>query len=310
MEARHPLLLDKYRVWPNYDFTIAIEDSIDGVTHAFRSKEYELRNELYYSILDDLHMRKPLMLEFSRLELKGMPVSKRLLKQLIEEQKVSWYDDPRIPTLEAMKKRGITPQAIRKFILSLGFTKSDTLAPFDTLESFNRKIIDPSSIRLYMVENPKKLVVNNLPSSYVELANHPTNDTMGKHKVDIDENLLLSENDATKLSPGSHVRLMSLGNIKINTIQGDQLYGEYIDDDMNVDYPKMQWIPQKNAHKIKIFVPKILFIGDTFNKQSLVELDVYTEPHYLKLPEGEHIQFVRFGYCRKESQNQAIYTHK
>ena len=131
------------------------------------------------------------MMEFSRLEFKGMPVSKRILKPLIEEGKISWYDDPRLPTLEALKRRGITSEAVRKFIISLGFTKADTLAPFDALESFNRKIVDGNSIRLFMVKNPKKLVVKKLPTSFVELPNHPTKD-MGKRKIEIDENLLIS----------------------------------------------------------------------------------------------------------------------
>ncbi|MFQ5572761.1 MAG: glutamate--tRNA ligase [Nitrosopumilaceae archaeon] len=234
ISERHPLLGEKYRVWPSYDFAVAVEDSLDGITHAFRSKEYELRNELYYSILDALKMRKPKVLEFSRLEFKGMPVSKRVIKPLIENGKVSWYDDPRLPTLEALKKRGITPEAIRKFVLSLGFTKSDTLAPFDALEAFNRKIVDPTSIRLYMVKNPKKLIVKNLPSSLVELPNHPTKD-MGKRKVEIDENLYLSSDDTKGLSVESHLRLMGLGNVKITKTEPN-LEGEFIGDDVNVDY--------------------------------------------------------------------------
>jgi len=308
IEAKHPLLGDKYRVWPSYDFAVAIEDSVDGVTHAFRSKEYELRNELYYSILDSLKLRKPRMDEFSRLEFNGMPVSKRVLKPLIDNGKISWYDDPRLPTLEGLKRRGITPQAVRKFIQSLGFTKADTLAPFDALESFNRKIIDPDSIRLFMVNKPKKLKVKNLPSSFVELPNHPTKD-MGKRKMEIDENLYLSETDASDLNSGDHIRLIGLGNVKINKV-GYELEGEYISDDMNVDYKKIQWIPQKNSHQLKILIPKQLFVDGQYNEQSLEEIHVYTEPHYLTLKEGDKIQFVRFGYCKKESQNQAIFTHK
>ena len=130
----------------------------------------ELRNELYYEILDALNMRKPKMGEFSRLEFKGMPVSKRILKPLIDDGKVSWYDDPRLPTLEALKRKGITPEAIRKFTLSLGFTKANTLAPFDSLEAFNRKIVDESSIRLFMVKSPKTLTVSNLPHSIVKFS--------------------------------------------------------------------------------------------------------------------------------------------
>ena len=308
IEAKHPLVGEKYRVWPSYDFAVAIEDSVDGVSHAFRSKEYELRNELYYAILDALKMRKPKMSEFSRLEFKGMPVSKRILKPLIEEGKISWYDDPRLPTLESLKRRGITPEAVRKFILSLGFTKADTLAPFDALESFNRKIVDGNSIRLYMVKNPKKLVVKKLPASFVELPNHPTKN-LGKRKVEIDENLLISSDDTTNLSSGSSIRLMGLGNITI-TKNAHELEGEYTDDNMDVDFPKLQWIPQKNSHELKILIPKQLFIDEEFNEDSLEEVTVLTEPYFLELSEGAEIQFVRFGYCRKDSQNQAIFTHK
>ena len=308
IEGKHPLVGEKYRVWPSYDFAVAIEDSIDGVTHAFRSKEYELRNELYYAILDRLGMRKPKMLEFSRLEFKGMPVSKRVLKPLIENGKVSWYDDPRLPTLEALKRRGITSDAVRQFILSLGFTKADTLAPFDALESFNRKKIDPDSIRLFLVKDPKKITVNNLPDSFVEIPNHPTKD-MGKRRIEFDTGLYVSSDDVQNINEGDHIRLMGLGNIKIEKT-GTEFIGTYVDDNMKVDYPKMQWIPQKNAHEVKILIPKILFIDESFNEDSLEELIVLTEPHYLQVKDNEIIQFVRFGYCHKESQNLAIYTHK
>ncbi len=237
-----------------------------------------------------------------------MPVSKRIIKPLIENGKISWYDDPRLPTLEALKKRGITPEAIRKFVLSLGFTKSDTLAPFDALEAFNRKIVDPTSIRLYMVKNPKKLNIKNLPSSFVELPNHPTKE-MGKRKVEIDENLYLSSDDTKGLSAETHLRLMGLGNVKI-TKTDPNLEGEFIGDDVNVDYQKIQWIPQKKSHKLKILIPKQLFIDENFNEDSLEELEVFTEPYYLELKDDTEIQFVRFGYCRKDSANQAIFTHK
>lgn len=308
IEERHPLLGEKYRVWPSYDFAVAIEDSLDGVTHAFRSKEYELRNELYYAILDALNMRKPTVLEFSRLEFKGMPVSKRIIKPLIENGKISWYDDPRLPTLEALKKRGITSEAIRKFIISLSFTKADTLAPFDALESFNRKEIDSKSIRLHMVKNPRKLFVKNLPFTEVELPNHPTMN-IGKRIIQTDGNIFLSSDDTTNVSTGSQLRLMGLGNVKITQANND-LEGEYMGDDVKVDFPKIQWVSQKNVHNLKILIPKQLFIDEEFNEDSLEELDAYTEPHYLELKDGSEIQFVRFGYCRKDSANQAIYTHK
>lgn len=309
IEEKHPLVGEKYRVWPSYDLAVAIEDSIDGVTHAFRSKEYELRNELYYAILDALKMRKPEMLEFSRLAFRGMPVSKRLLRALIEERKISWYDDPRLPTLEGLRRRGIKPEAIKKFILSLGFTKADTLAPFDALESFNRKYVDVESTRLFMVNDARKIRIKNLPVHEVDLPNHPTVDK-GKRKLEIDDAVFVSNDDIKNIPINSEVRLIGVGNIKIISV-GKDIEAEYAGDEMLENAPKIQWVPEKNVHTIKILIPhEIINDKEEFNENSLEELEVYTEPHYLKLKEGDEIQFVRFGYCRKESQNQAIFSHK
>lgn len=308
IDEKHYTLGNKYRVWPSYDFAVAIEDSSDGVTHAFRSKEFELRKELIDAILEALNMRKPYQDFFSRLEFKGMPISKRILKPLIEEGKVSWYDDPRLPTLESLRRRGIKPEAIKKFILSLGLTKANTLAPFDTLESFNRKFVDADSIRLFMVSKPKKLTIKKLPFLSVEIPNHPIKD-MGKRKINLDENFYISGEDTTNIKEGTKIRLLGLGNVTISKINGE-LEGEFIEDGNTTDIQKIQWVPQKDVHIIKILIPKQLFIDDEFNENSLEELEAYVEPHYLQLKDGEEIQFVRFGYCRKDSQNQAIFTHK
>ena len=308
IDEKHYTVGNKYRIWPSYDFAVAIEDSIDGVTHAFRSKEFELRKELIDAILDALGMRKPQQGFFSRLEFKGMPISKRIIKPLIEEGKVSWYDDPRLPTLEALRRRGIKPEAIRKFIMSLGLTKANTLAPFDALESFNRKFVDGNSMRLFMVKDAKKLKIKNLSTSVIEIPNHPIND-MGKRKIKITENFYISGDDADSIREESTIRLLGLGNVKIKKI-GTEFEGEFEGEGDSANILKIQWVPQETAHEIKMIIPKILFNDEEFNEDSLEELDVYTEPQYLQLKEGEEIQFVRFGYCRKDSQNQAIFTHK
>ncbi len=308
IDEPHPLHKDKYRIWPNYDFAVAIEDSIDGVTHAFRTKEYELRNELYYTILDKLNMRKPKMLEFSRLEFEGMPVSKRALKPLVQDGRVSGYDDPRLPTLEALRRRGITPEAIRKFVLSLSFTKSDTLAPFETLESFNRKMIDSTSIRLFIVFEPVKLLVSNNTMSEAEIPNHPQKD-MGKRKVKLDGTFYISSQDAENLKVGDEVRLLELYNIRITKV-GSEVHAEIVGTDYKAGIPKIQWISSNDAVSIEVVIPKILFINEEFNENSLEIKQALTEPYYLELNVGAEIQFVRYGYCRKDSVNQVIYTHK
>ena len=308
IDEPHPIHKDKYRVWPNYDLAVAIEDSIDGVTHAFRTKEYELRNELYYAILDKLGMRKPKVLEFSRLEFEGIPVSKRVLKSLIQEGKVSDYDDPRLPTLEALRRRGIVPEAIRKFVLSLSFTKSDTLAPFETLESFNRKIIDATSLRLFIAVNPANLTVKNNNLTEIEIPNHPQKD-MGKRIIQIDGSFYISSEDANQLKIGDEIRLLELYNIKITKL-GSDIEAEVTGTAFKSGIPKIQWVPRKNAVNIEVLIPKTLFVGEKFNENSLESKRAMTEPYYLELNVGTEIQFVRYGYCRKDSANQVIYTHK
>ena len=133
----------------------------------------------------------------------------------------------------------------------------------------------------------------NLPTSSVEIPNHPIND-MGKRTIQLDGNFYISGEDAQEIQEGSQIRLLGLGNIRI-TKQATQLEGEFVEDGDIKDVTKIQWVPQKTAHKIKMIIPKMLFNGDEFNEDSLEELDVYTEPHYLQLKEGEEIQFVRFG---------------
>ena len=308
IDGPHPIHRDKYRVWPNYDFAVAIEDSIDGVTHAFRTKEYELRNELYYVILDKLGMRKPEMLEFSRLEFDGMPVSKRVLKSLVQEGKVSGYDDPRLPTLEALRRRGIVPEAIRRFVLSLSFTKSDTLAPFETLESFNRKMVDPTSIRLFIAVDPIKLTVKDNNLTEVKILNHPQKH-MGARVIQIDGTFYISGEDASHLKVGDEVRLLELYNIKVTKL-GSIIEAEVIGTNFKSKIPKIQWVPRKNSINIEVLVPKTLFTREKFNENSLEIKQALTEPHYLELNVGTEIQFVRYGYCRKDSANQVIYTHR
>lgn len=132
---------------------------------------------------------------------------------------------------------------------------------------------------------------------------------MGKRKIDVNGSFYISGDDAQYIKKGEQIRLLELGNILI-TKNGEELEGEYVKDGNIKNIPKIQWVSQTTAHKIKIIIPKILFIDEKFNEDSLEELDVYCEPHYLQIKEGDEIQFVRFGYCRKDSQNQAIFTHK
>lgn len=307
IDGEHSLKGRKYRVWPTYDFAASIEDSVDGVTHAMRTKEYELRNDLYYAIIDKLKLRKPLMIEFSRLEFDGMPVSKRKIKPLIEQGLVKSWDDPRLPTLMAMKRRGILPEAIREFVLTLGFTKADTKPPFDVLESINRKMVDPSSIRLFFVTDPTPLEIRNAPAKKVRIKNHPETD-MGVREVDVDNLFYIAGDDARKMKVGTEIRLIDLYNVKIEDV-GDKIIAAYAGDELR-NIPKIQWISKNDAIKITVMVPKALYIGEEYNRDSLEMLQGYAESYVSKLKPNDIVQFIRFGFCRIDSPNVAILTHR
>ena len=144
-------------------------------------------------------------------------------------------------------------------------------------------------------DSPRTLKISNLPNSSVELPNHPSN-KMGTRKVMVEDSVFLSSEDVKDLKIGDQLRLMGLGNVKITSINSE-IIGEFTDDERNVNFMKLQWVSQKNAHELKILIPQQLFVDDKFNEESLEEIHVYTEPHYLELENGEEIQFVRFGYC-------------
>jgi glutamyl-tRNA synthetase len=313
IKGRHPRLGDKYKVWPTYDFAAPIEDSLDGVTHAFRTKEYELRNALYFAILERLGLRKPIMIEFSRLEFKGLPVSKRRIKPLIESGIVKSWDDPRLPTLAAMKRRGFVPEAIRRFVLSLGITLAETKPPFESLEAFNRKIVEPMSIRVFFVKDPVEITILGTLPREVILKNHPSLD-LGSRKVLVRDAVYVSMDDAIKLMPGNEIRLIELYNIRVNDIRkkGERLtvIGSYCGDEIKPNVLKIQWVAKDDAHDFEIFVPKELFIGDNYNANSLEVWKGVCESYVAALKPDSRVQFVRMGFCRIDHSGLAIYTHR
>ncbi len=364
IEGHHPKLGNSNRVWPTYDFAAPLEDSLDGVTHALRTKEYELRNALYFAILERLSLRKPSMLEFSRLEFEGMPVSKRKIKPLVEKGLVQGWDDPRLPTLAAIKRRGFLPQAIRKFVLSLGLTLSETKPPFEALEAFNRKIIDPQCIRLFFVKDPVQLQVRNGHTKEVTLSNHPSMN-LGHRKIRVSNSFYIAGDDAASLRVGDEIRLMELYNIRIADIKSEytpKLRGsdksissnsgtgsssnsgtgsssnsgtssssnsgggsmhssnrnnsgrliivEQTGDEINQDMPKIQWVATEDALPYRVMIARELYIGENYNTNSLERCEGFAESFVSSLNEGTQVQLVRFGFCRLNGGNAAIFTHR
>jgi glutamyl-tRNA synthetase len=307
----HPLHGDKYRVWPTYDFAGAVEDSISGVTHPFRTKEYELRDECYFTILQLLKLRKPRLMEFARLSIEGMPVSKRKIKPLIENGTVSGYDDIRLPTLKGLKKRGILPGAIKQFVLEQGISRVESSVTFSLLEAANRKIVDPMAKRYFFVEDPVKLVVNNAPEQMKKIDLHPDNKKLGSRTVKTGKTFFVTKTDMDNLKVGDIFRLKDLYNVKIIEKKKEVL-AEYAGKDLIAGSAKIQWTTDKYI-KMKILVPHLLFVNEKYNEDSLKQADGYAEKAVSKLKTDEIIQFERFGFVRIENINNKItgfFAHK
>ncbi len=312
----HPRLANRVRVWPTYDFAAPIEDSIDGVTHALRTKEYELRNALYFAILDRLGLRKPYLMEFSRLEFEGIPVSKRKIGPLIENGMIKSWDDPRLPTLAALKRRGFVPEALRKFVLSLGFTLAETKPPFESLEAYNRKIIDPISLRLFFVKNPVAVHVRGGREMEVVLKNHPTDSRLGTRRLKVGNRFYITDDDAKGLKVGDEIRLIELYNIKVTNIDWKNdtislITAEVGGDEIRQSMPKVQWIANNDIVDYKVMIPKELYISEEeYNTNSLEIAQGFAESFVSRLERGTQVQFVRFGFCKIDGNQIAIMTHR
>jgi glutamyl-tRNA synthetase len=308
IEDPHPLLGNKFVVWPTYDFAGPIEDSLDGVTHAMRSKEYELRDELYHAILKALKMRDPRVIEFSRLKLQNTTVSKRTLAKLIREKLVEGWDDPRLPTISALRRRGFLPEAIREFILSMGISKVESEPTWDLLESYNRKLLDPMAKRYFFVANPVKLRVMDAPRLKVTLKYHPEAQ-LGHREIATSDSFFIPSEDSRQLKVGSNFRLIEAFNVQIIKIENEIIHGKYLGEERTVDMPKLQWVSEGQEYPMVVKVPGPLLLNDEFNPNSLKIVNGLAESAVAEIRPGEIFQFVRFGFCRMDSPGTGIRTH-
>ncbi|MEM4166668.1 MAG: glutamate--tRNA ligase [Candidatus Pacearchaeota archaeon] len=283
----------KYNVWPTYDFQGPVMDSLLGITHPIRSKEYELRDELYVFLLKKLNMYVPKMISISRLSIKNAPVSKRLLRPLVESGKLWGWDDPRLPTLAGLRRRGILPEAVRKFVLSSGISKSESEGGWEILLAENRKLLDPISKHYFFVSNPVKIEVEGLPQD-IELKFHPKED-LGKRKISLSKNIYISKEDAVFLKKGEIIRLKDLSNIQIiseNPLKAKAVGGE-------MPQKKIQWVSEVAKLECEIAIPHdLLDESGNFNEGSLEIVKGYCESTCSSLAPFEIIQFERFGFCK------------
>jgi glutamyl-tRNA synthetase len=286
----------KFRVWPTYDFQGAVMDSLLGITAPIRSKEYELRDELYVYLLEKLGLRVPQMISISRLSIKNAPVSKRLLRPLVESGKLWGWDDPRLPTLAGLNRRGILPQAIREFVLAFGISKVESEPDWEALLAENRKLLDPISPHYFFVPEPVELKVHGLEHQEIELKLHPKKD-MGMRAVGVSSTLFIPKADVATFKIGDIFRLKDLCNVQIDSVEPDgRIVGRHVPD--SAVPKKIQWV---GADKLPctVLIPGDLLDGNgEFNTDSLKKAEGLCEGACVNIKQGDIVQFERFGFCR------------
>ena len=214
----------QYKMYPTYDLACPIVDSIEGVTHALRTNEYRDRNEQYAWFIRALGLRAPLIRDYSRLNFVYTTLSKRKLTWFVNSGTVSGWNDPRMPTIQGILRRGMTVAALRDFIALQGFSMSTNLMEWDKIWTINKKIIDPTARRFTAISTDN--AVRMLISGVVEeggvegmtVPAHPKNAAVGVKVVTKSGALLIEQDDAATLSVGEEVTLMTLGNAVIDSI--------------------------------------------------------------------------------------------
>ncbi len=301
----------KYKAWPTYDFEVSIADSLAGVTHALRSKEYELRDELYYRILELLGLRKPVVYDFARLNIKGTMLSKRFLKPLIERKKVLGWDDPRLPTIRGLQRRGLLSEAIKEFVLGFGLSKVESEPGWEKLLSINRKMLDATAGHYFFVAEPLEIAVTGVPKEQIgekQLAKHPL-EKLGGRKVVVGGKFFLSGADAKQLEEGEVFRLKELYNVKL-VKKGKGIEGEFAGTE-KISGKILQWV---SGEKVEALKATLVEAGDLvdekgeFNADGLKETSGYCEKACTQLKEGDVVQFERVGFCRLDDAKKMAFV--
>ena len=226
---------NKWCIYPMYDFAHPLQDSIEGITHSLCSLEYDNHRILYDWVIEKCEMpHVSHQYEFGRLNITNTVMSKRYLKQLVDNKKVIGYDDPRMPTLTGMRRRGITPEAIKAFILSTGLSRINSTVEGDMLDHFVREDLKLKVNRIMAVKNPLKVTITNYPEDkieYLPASNNPENEELGSRTITFSKHLYIEKEDFAvekpnrqfkRLALGLEVRLMHAYFIKANEVKYDE----------------------------------------------------------------------------------------
>jgi glutaminyl-tRNA synthetase len=236
LRATHHRTGDQWCIYPTYDFAHGQSDSIEGITHSICTLEFEDHRPLYDWFLDQLAIHHPQQIEFARLNISYTMLSKRKLLQLVQQEHVSGWDDPRMPTLAGIRRRGYTPEAIRSFCERIGVTKVNSTVDIAMLEHCLREDLNKRAPRMMAVLRPIKIVLENYPEGRVEelaAVNNPEDPAMGTRKVPFSRELYIDEEDFReeppkgyfRLSPGKEVRLRYAYIIKCVGVEKDPTTG-------------------------------------------------------------------------------------
>lgn len=309
----HPRVGTKYHVWPLYNLACGVDDHLLGITHIIRGKEHltnQVRQEYMYR---HLGWKYPEAIHYGRLKITGAYLSKSKIVQGIREGLFKDWDDPRLATFAALRKRGITPEAIMKMIIDIGPKTQDVILSWENLNAYNRKILDPTAERYFFVQNPIELSVKNIPRTFVvKLRLHPDHLETGFREYMIqpegDSNLAkfwVSRGDIDASKTESVIRLMELFNVKIekaNAYLGDAVFAsESYEEARQVKAQLIHWIP------IGKDVPCQIVMQDAAIVEGIAENICRN------LKPNAMIQFERFGFVRIDKVNKKItayYAHK
>ncbi len=347
INRRHHRTGDKWKAYPMYDFAHGQSDYFEGVTHSICTLEFVPHRPLYDYFIDelkegkDLDDNRPRQYEFNRLNLTYTIMSKRKLLALVEEKLVNGWDDPRMPTLCGLRRRGYSPEAIRKFIQMIGYTKFDALNDYAMLEAAAREDLNARAIRVSAVLNPVKLVITNYPDGKEEemtAINNPENPSDGSHTIMFTKELWMERDDFMedapkkffRMTPGREVRLKNAYIVKCTGCKKDdngnvvEIYCEY-DPDSKSGMPgadrkvksTLHWVSTKYSVKSEVRLYDRLFtvenpsaderdFRDLLNPDSLKVLDnCYVEPFAIDNESARYLQFQRIGYFVKDKDSTA-----
>lgn len=309
----HPRVGDKYRVWPLYNFACGLDDHLMGVTHIIRGKEHltnMVRQEYMYC---HLGWQYPEATHYGRLKIRGAYLSKSKIVQGIREGLYNDWDDPRLATFAALRRRGITPTAIKKLIIDVGPKTSDVVLSWENLYAYNRKILDSKVNRYFFVQTPIQLSVRNIPKTFnVRLRLHPEYPEKGFREHSIKPAgvgnaalLWVSRRDAEVLAVGSMIRLMELFNIKIEKVEAYSAEASFIseayDEARKVEAPLIHWVPVGADMPCQVIMPDGTIV------------EGIAESTCKKLKLDDVVQFERFGFVRidkVDAKLTAYYAHK